>query len=281
LFSRLNVVLLGALGLTTLLPFLFMIAQSFSSHRAIMSGEVYLWPVDFTLAAYKEVFRDQAFVRAFLVSVARTVAGSVLSVAVTCLFAYPLAKPFIRGRRFMLFLVTFTLIFGGGMIPTYLIVRELGLLNTFWAYLLPGAVSAFNVIIMKNFFQSVPVEIEESAIIDGCSNAGTLFRIVVPLSMPAVATIGLFHAVGHWNSFFDAVLYVNDRSLYPLQVYLRELIQFDESNIQLKDNLGQQLLASESLKAATLVATILPILIVYPFLQKYFVKGMMLGSVKG
>lgn len=280
-FSTINIILLGGFALLCLFPFVHVIAQSLSSHRAITSGEVMLFPVEITFHAYKEVLMDSHFIRSFVISVARTVFGTVFSVFFTCLMAYPLSKAYIKGRGVLLFLIVFTMLFSGGMIPTYLVVRETGLLNTFWAYIIPGTISAFNLIIVKNFFQSIPAELEESARIDGGSNTGILFKIVIPLSMPVIATISLFHAVGHWNAFFDAVIYITDSSLYPLQIYLRELIQFDQSNIELLDSLEQQLLANESLKAAALISSTVPILVVYPFLQKYFVKGVMLGSVKG
>ncbi|WP_413377416.1 carbohydrate ABC transporter permease [Alkalihalobacillus sp. 1P02AB] len=280
-FSIFNVIFLGAFALLCLFPFMHVIAQSLSSHRAIVSGEVIFFPIEITFHAYKEVFMDAHFINSFIVSVARTVVGTFFNVFFTCLMAYPLSKTYIKGRGLILFLIVFTMLFNGGMIPTYLVVRETGLLNSFWVYIIPSLISAFNLIIVKNFFQSVPAELEESAKIDGASNIRILFRIVIPLSMPVIATIGLFHAVFHWNSFFDAVIYISDRNLYPLQVYLRELIQFDQSDISLRDNFEQQLLATESLKAAALIASTVPILIVYPFLQKYFVKGVMLGSVKG
>ncbi|GBF74123.1 ABC transporter permease [Paenibacillus sp. 598K] len=283
--SFINYALLGALGLLALLPFVHVLAQSLSSHDAITTGRVTLLPVDFTLESYRRVLSEQAFLNAFQISVLRTVAGTLVNVALTCLLAYPLSKTYIKGRSTIMFLIVFTMMFGGGMIPTFLVVKATGLLNTFWAFIIPGAISAFNVIIMKNFFQSVPVELEESAKIDGGSNLGILFRIVIPLSMPAIATITLFHAVGHWNSFFDTVLYITDRKMYPLQVYLRELIMFNQSNIDNNSgysaNMDSALLALESIKAAALIASTVPILIVYPFLQKYFVKGIMLGSVKG
>ena len=280
-FSVLNYLFLGGFALLCLFPFIHVIAQSLSSQRAIVSGEVLFLPIETTFLAYKEVFMDQDFIRAFIVSVLRTVVGTFASVFFTILLAYPLSKTYIKGRGVILFLIVFTMIFNGGMIPTFLVVRETGLLNTFWAYIIPGLISAFNVIIVKNFFQSIPQELEESAKMDGCSNLGILFKIVIPLSMPVIATISLFVAVFHWNSFFDAVLYITDSSLYPLQVYLRELIQFNTSGIDLKDNLEQALIANESIKAAALIASTLPILIVYPFLQKYFVTGVMIGSVKG
>ncbi|WP_409340267.1 carbohydrate ABC transporter permease [Paenibacillus sp. MBLB4367] len=281
LFSLANSIMLSTFALLAVTPFVHVLALSFSSYRAIMTGEVVFWPVEWTLHAYREVLGDDAFVNATVVSVERTLLGTAVNVTLTCLLAYPLSKSYIYGRQTVLFMLAFTLIFGGGMIPTYLVVKETGLLNSFWAYIIPSALSAFNVIIMKNFFQSVPNELEESARIDGCGNLGILLRIVVPLSMPAIATIALFHGVGHWNAFFDAVLYVNDKKLYPLQVYLRNLIQLNDTQIHLTDGLERQMLAMESLKSAALICSTIPILLVYPFLQKYFVKGIMLGSVKG
>jgi putative aldouronate transport system permease protein len=283
--SVINYILLGLFALLALAPYIHVLAQSFSSHQAITSGRVRLWPVDFSLEAYVKVLSEKAFLNALQVSVMRTVAGTFVNITLTCMLAYPLSKTYIKGRSAIMFMVVFTMLFGGGMIPTFLVVKATGLLNSYWAYIIPGAISAFNVIIMKNFFQNVPAELEESAKIDGSSNLGTLLRIVVPLSMPAIATITLFHAVGHWNAFFDTVLYVTDRKLFPLQIYLRELIMFNQSNISNNNgysaNMDSALLALESLKAAALIASTVPILIIYPFLQKHFVKGIMLGSVKG
>lgn len=283
--SKLNYAALGLIALLALLPFLHVVAQSFSSHQAITSGKVHLWPVDFSWEAYGKVLSEHAFLSAFKVSLLRTVVGTCINIVITCMLAYPLSKKYIKGRSAIMFMIVFTMLFNGGMIPTFLVVKAVGLLDSFWVYIIPGAVSAFNVIIMKNFFQSVPVELEESAKIDGSTNVGTLVRIVVPLSMPVIATITLFHAVGHWNAFFDTVLYVTERNLFPLQVYLRELIMFNQSNISNNNgysaNLDSTLLALESLKAAALIASTVPILLIYPFLQKHFVKGIMLGSVKG
>jgi ABC-type sugar transport system, permease component len=283
--SVINYAFLGLFGLLALAPFVHLLAQSLSSHSAIVSGKVAFWPVDWTWEAYNRILREQEFLNAFGVSVLRTAAGTLVNVVLTCLFAYPLSKSHLKGRSAIMFLIVFTMMFGGGMIPTFLVVKATGLLNTFWVYIIPGAISAFNVIILKNFFQTVPVELEESAKMDGGSNFGILVRIIIPLSMPAIATIMLFHAVGHWNAFFDTVLYVTERKLFPLQVYLRELVMFNHSDINrnVSDslNMDSTLLALESLKAAALIASTVPILLVYPFLQKYFVKGLMLGSVKG
>lgn len=281
--SSVNSILLGLFAILAMLPFIHVVAQSMSSHHAIASGLVTLWPVEFSLEAYRKVLNEDAFWRAFQISVLRTVVGTGVSILLICLLAYPLSKPYMKGRSAILFLIVFTMLFQGGMIPKYLVVKATGLLDTFWAYIIPNAIGAFSVIILKNFFQSVPVELEESARIDGATNVGILFRIMIPLSMPAIATLCLWSAVGNWNAFFDAVLYVTTRSLHPLQVYLRELIMFNQSNINNNgpSSLDSSMLALESLKAAALMSSTLPILILYPFLQKHFVKGIMIGSVKG
>lgn len=280
-FNVFNGLLLILISLLALAPFIHVVAQSFSSHRAIVSGEVGLWPIEWNTMAYNEVFKDKAFWQSFRISVLRTIIGTSVNVILASMLAYPLSRQYLKGRSVIMFLIVFTMMFNGGIIPTYLVVRELHLLNTFAAYIIPMAVGSFAVIVLRNFFQEVPKELEESALIDGASNVGIMFRIFMPLSMPALATMALFSAVGHWNAFFDAVLYVQNRDLFPLQVFLRELIQFNSTNADLMDNLERQLIANESLKAATLISATVPILVVYPALQKYFIKGMLIGSVKG
>ncbi|OAS14401.1 carbohydrate ABC transporter permease [Paenibacillus oryzisoli] len=279
-FSALNHTVLVVFSLLALAPFLHIVAQSFSNQQAVISGIVGFWPIGWNIDAYKNVLKDTAFINAFSVSVNRTVIGTLLSVGLTSLLAYPLSKSYILGRQWIQFMIVFTMLFSGGLIPTYLVVKEAGLIDTFWALIIPGAISAFNVIIMRSFFQSVPIELEESARMDGCSNIGILFRIVLPLSMPVIATIALFHGVAHWNSFFDAVLYLNKRDLHPLQMYLRDLILSNETNLETRA-MEKNSAAIESLKAAALIVSTLPIVMVYPFLQRYFVKGVLIGSVKG
>jgi putative aldouronate transport system permease protein len=280
-FAVFNYTLLSLFGFVTFAPFLNVVAQSFSDNLAIVAGEVGLWPSGFHWDAYIKILNQAEFIQAFNVTVGRTVVGSLFSVLLTALLAYPLSKAYIRGRSGVLFYVFFTMLFSGGMIPNFLVVKSLGLFNSFWVYILPGAISAFHVIILKNFFQSVPVEVEESAVMDGCSNLGILFRIVVPLSMPAIATIALFNAVHHWNSFFDAVLYVNNDRLYPLQIFLRNLIAANQTQTDgLQGTNVDEIINPESLKAAALITSMLPIIIAYPLLQKYFVKGITLGSIK-
>lgn len=280
-FYRINAALLVFIAAICVFPFLNTFAQSFSSHRAIITGSVGLWPVEFNVRAYQKVFEDHTFYAALYISVLRTAVGATLGVLVSALLAYPLARPQIKGRQTILFLILFTMLFSGGMIPTYLIVKSLGLLNSFWAMIIPGLTGAFHILVMKSFFQGIPAELEDSARVDGCSPFGIFFRIILPLSLPMLAAIFLFKAVGHWNAFFDAILYITDRSMYPLQVYLRDLIMLDQMTKDFMVEDIEKTVPPESLKAATLMTSMLPIMLVYPFLQKYFVKGMMLGSVKG
>jgi putative aldouronate transport system permease protein len=210
--------------------------------------------------------------------------GTLINIVMTCLMAYPLARKDLDYRMPIQLMVIFTMLFSGGMIPTFLVVKQLGLIDSYWSLLLPGAISAFNLIIMRNFFQQLPDGLEESAKIDGCSDPGILFRIVIPLSLPAIATFSLFYAVGHWNTFFNAVLYINDSTKWPIQVLLRQIVIMSEGG-----GLGDStaLDASfvkppeQSVKMAVIVISTLPILMVYPFLQKHFAKGVLLGSVKG
>ncbi|WP_168120036.1 carbohydrate ABC transporter permease [Paenibacillus sp. HB172176] len=282
LFVGFNYAALTLLGLLCIAPFINIFAQSLSGHYAIVSGQVGMLPVDPTLQAYDKVFQDKTFLMSMGISIMRTGVGVALSVLLTVLMAYPLSKPYIKGRSVIMFLLVFSMLFGSGMIPNYLLNKSLGLLDTFWVMVIPTLIAGFHVIIVRSFFQNVPGELEESARIDGCGNLGILFRIVFPLSMPVIATIALFKAVVHWNAFFDAVLYINNQDLMPLQVYLRNLIMMNASMINTGDiRMDEELIANESLKAAALFTSMIPILIVYPFLQKYFVKGMLIGSVKG
>lgn len=281
-FHKINYTALTLLGLLCIAPFINIFAQSLSGHYAIISGQVGLLPVGTNVKAYTKVFQDQAFLLSMGISILRTGVGVALSVLLTVLMAYPLSKPYIKGRSVIMFLLVFSMLFGSGMIPNYLLNKSLGLLNTFWVMVIPTLIAGFHVIIVRSFFQNVPGELEESGRMDGCGNLGILFRIVLPLSMPVIATIALFKAVVHWNAFFDAVLYINDQKLMPLQVYLRNLIMMNASMINTGDmRMDDDLVANESLKAAALFTSMIPILIVYPFLQKYFVKGMLVGSVKG
>lgn len=283
LFDGVNVLLLLLLSLSTLFPFLYILATSLSPVEQVLRGGFILWPERITWDAYKTILSNGNFVHSVYVTAFVTVVGTLVNLVLTAFMAYPLSKKRLRGRRFVLFLVVFSMLFNGGMIPTYIVVKSVGLLNTLWALILPGAISAFNLIILKNFFQSIPEELEEAARIDGCRNFGVLFKIVIPLSMPALATFTLFYAVGNWNQFFNAVLYITKPELWTVQVFLRQMI-FQGST---QDMLGQagmvtdvQIIPTTIQMAAIIIATV-PILFVYPFLQKHFAKGVLLGSVKG
>ncbi|MDF2962213.1 MAG: transporter permease [Paenibacillus sp.] len=282
IFDTANVSLLIFFSLITLFPFVYILATSLAPLSQVLRGGLILWPERLTWDAYNTILSNRHFVGSLWITVVITVTGTFVNLLFTAFMAYPLAKKRLKGRSTILFLVLFTMLFSGGIIPSYMIVKSLGLLNSVWSLILPGAISAFNLIIMKNFFQSIPEELEESARIDGCKNLGVLFRIVLPLSMPALATFTLFYAVGHWNSFFGAVMYITKSNLWPIQVVLRQMIiqgstqEFQEALTSAE----KQVLPGTIKMAAIMVATI-PILFVYPFLQKHFAKGVLLGSVKG
>ncbi|WP_409347154.1 carbohydrate ABC transporter permease [Paenibacillus sp. MBLB4367] len=282
LFDIANVCILVLCSLVMLFPFVYVLATSLSPMEQVLRGGLILWPEKLSWDAYDTIFSNRHFVRSLWMSIVITVMGTFVNLVLTSLMAYPLAKKRLRGRNTILFLVVVTMLFSGGLIPTYLVVKNMHLLNTIWSVILPGAISAFNLIIMKNFFNSIPEELEEAARIDGCRNFGVLFRIVLPLSMPALATFTLFYAVGHWNGFFSAVMYINKTELWPIQVLLRQMIiegsveQFQNASLEASAQVVPQTIKM----AATIVATV-PILLIYPFLQKHFAKGVLLGSVKG
>ncbi|MFD0870907.1 Inner membrane ABC transporter permease protein ycjP [Chlamydia abortus] len=278
--SLLNYSLLALFGAVTLFPFLHVLAQSLSSQTAVVSNRVTIFPVDFQIEAYKLLLQDSAFYKAFGISIIRVVAGVTINMVVTSLMAYPLSRKDLKGRGLVMNLVIFTMLFNGGLIPSFLLLKELHLLDTLWALLLPSTVSAFNLILLKNFFQSVPLSLEESAKMDGAGHGTILWKIYIPLSLPAVATLTLFYSVMHWNSYFDAVMYISNVNLNPLQVYLRNMIVLNDSNIEMTNNTGLFLVSPETLKAATIMASVIPMILMYPFIQKYFAKGVMLGSLK-
>ena len=272
------------LGFATLFPFLNIIAKSFSSEAAVISGMVTIFPVDFQVGTYKYVISDKMFQTAFRNSVLITIMGTFLGLLMTTLVAYPLSKPRLRFRRFFILMFLFTWLFSGGLIPTYLLMRELGLINTMLVLFLPSAVNVYNMLIIKSYFEGIPDEIEESAKMDGAGNIRILFQIFLPVSLPVLATIALFFAVGFWNDFFAAMIYVNSPGLKPLQLYLKELLASANDVFLRMDmiDVNKAMNASpEAIQAASIMVATVPILCVYPFLQKYFVKGVMLGSVKG
>lgn len=277
--------LLALSALTCLLPLLNTIAISFSDKAAAMSGKVFLWPINPTLASYRAILEDQQFFRSFWNSIVRVVVGGAINVVLTILMAYPLSKSpkYFPQKNIYMWFVVFCMLFNGGLIPTYLLIDKLHMLDTIWALVLPGAVPVFNVIILMNFFKGIPDELDEAARIDGANPWTIMIRIFVPLAIPSIATITLFSIVGHWNAFFDGMIYMNTRAKVPLQTYLQSLV------VEIRDTTGMtpdeikrmNEMSSRTFNAAKVFVAMVPVLVVYPFLQKYFVSGLVMGSVKG
>lgn len=278
-FEAVNYVLLSFIIVICLLPILNIVAKSFSSEAYVLSGDIFLIPKGFNVVAYEIVLGSRRFWTSFGNTIFITIFGTIINTLLTIFAGYALSRKRLKGQRMFLFLFIFAMLFNGGIIPTYLVVKSFGLLNTLWALIVPGLVAPFNMIIMRLYFYNVPDSLEESAKIDGASNFRILFSIMIPLSMPAIATISLFYAVEYWNNYFEALIYINDFHLFPLQVYLREVIM-NASGADLNNFDLMMQTAQESVRGATVVAATLPILLVYPFLQKHFVKGVMLGAVK-
>lgn len=280
LFLAFNYTFLTLLGLFMFLPFLNVIAQSLSSAGAIDRGEVMFWPVEFTTRYYEYVFDDVSIWRAFSVTVYITVLGTIINLIMTASLAYPLSRQEYVGRTYILIFVLMTMIFSAPLIPQFILMREVGLVNTLWVLMIPTAISAFNLFVLRSFFTQIPTELVDSSRIDGCSELRILWSIILPLSKPALATVGIFYSVTNWNKYMDALYYINDVKKYPLQVKLRQLLITDD--LTDTGNLAFEA-ASQSVQgvqmAVILVATI-PIIMVYPFLQRYFIKGMMIGSIK-
>ncbi|MGG1555855.1 carbohydrate ABC transporter permease [Paenibacillus ferrarius] len=276
------IVFITGVAITCLVPFLYMIALSLSSNNAITSQKVTLWPVEFTLETYKTILSDIEMIYTLGYTIMLTIIYTLVCMFLTICAAYPLTKKRLKGRNFLLTVLVITMYFSGGLIPSYLLVKNLDMINTVWSLILPGAMSVFNVIILKTFFSSLPESLEESASIDGCSDLGILVRIVLPLSLPSIATLSLFYAVDRWNGFQDALFYITNKNLYPMQLKLYQIIT---ANQQLDTQQGEgsvgAFIVPESLKAASVMFATVPILVVYPKLQKYFVDGVMTGAIKG
>ncbi|OXM85411.1 carbohydrate ABC transporter permease [Paenibacillus rigui] len=282
IFNSVNYIILALFTLTVLYPLVYVVSSSFSSAEAILSGRVWLWPVQFTLDGYQAVMDNNAVWRGAGNSVYYTVVGTFFNVVFTLMAAYPLSRKDFYIRHVLMFLYVFTMMFGGGLIPHYLVVKDLGLLDTRWALIIPGALTVMNVIIARTYFQStIPDELFEAAQLDGCTDFQFLSKIVVPLSGPIIAVLCLFYAIGHWNSYFGALLYLSQEKLYPLQLVLREiLVQNKSDGIDLTSDLQAEG-KRELLKYALIVVSSFPVMIIYPFVQKHFVKGIMIGSLKG
>ncbi|MCJ7840846.1 carbohydrate ABC transporter permease [Lederbergia sp. NSJ-179] len=281
IFDVFNLILLGILGLATVVPFLYIIGGSFATESELATRPFFIIPENFTTAAYQYIFSTDSVIRSLGVSVFVTVVGTLISLILTLTFAYPLSRKEMMGRNVILNLILFSMLFSGGMIPTYLLVKGLGLLDSLWALILPLAINPFYVIIVKTFFQELPKELEDASKMDGCSEIQTFWRVMLPLSKPVIATFTLFYAVFYWNDFFQALLYLTDTTKWPIQLLLQQLVMV--ANVGLGD-LNEATLyepPEESVKLAVIVIATIPILLFYPFLQKHFAKGVMLGSVKG
>jgi putative aldouronate transport system permease protein len=276
--------MLFIISLSMFFPFIYILLISFTDPSAYQVGDLTFWPEVWSVKAYEFIFMGGGFAIALRNTLFITLVGTPLHVAFNAGLAYMLSKKALPGRGILLKVVVFTMLFGAGMIPSYLNMRNLGLLNTYWASILPGTCGAWTVMVMKSFFQSLPIELEEAAIIDGCNDISIFGRIILPLSKAMLATFTLFAAVSYWNTFFSAVMYVSDANMWPLQVFLRNLVQGNSQAVaELMDtSLNTHLqVPEEILKMATIVVVVLPIMLVYPFLQKHFAKGVLVGSVKG
>lgn len=276
-FQVCNVIILLMISFAMLYPVVYVTAASFSEETSILRGDVFLLPVKPHVKAYQKVFQYPLLWQSYGNTLLYTFVGTAINLLLTVFGAWALSQRKMVGRRFFTLMCTFTMFFSGGMIPTFLVIKELKLLNTIWAIVLPGAVSTYNMILMRTFFLQIPQSLVEAAELDGCRDFGVLFRIVLPLSLASLMTIGMFYAVAHWNSYFTAVLYLSKPELYPLQIILRQVVLMNEI---VENASSTEMNMAEGIKYATIVVAMLPMLCIYPFVQRYFVKGVMVGSVK-
>ena len=270
--------------LVVLYPLIYIVSASFSSPQAVNNGQVFLWPVDFTLDGYEAVFKNKYIGLGYANTIFYTVAGTMINIVMTTFAAYALARKTLPLRKPLMLMFTFTMMFSGGMIPNYILMMKLRLLDTRWAMLIPGALSVYNMIIARSFIEGIPTEMQEAAQVDGCNDYVYFFRIVLPLSSTMLAVIALFYAVAHWNSYFNAYLYLTKRNLYPMQIILREILianTFSADMIADPETMMARSGMAELLKYALIIVSSLPILVFYPFIQKYFAKGVMIGAIKG
>jgi putative aldouronate transport system permease protein len=266
---------------TTLYPFIYVISMSVSNPVYVIQQSVWLFPKGFSMGAYKLIFENKEIWQSYYNTIWYTVIGTAINLAVTIFAAYPLSRRTFFARNYIMFFIVFTMFFSGGIIPSFMLVKYLGLYDTKWAIILPAAISTWNLIIARSFFQSIPDSLQESARIDGCNDLGILFRIVLPLSMPIIAVIGLFSAVGFWNSYFSAMIYLPSPKNHPLQIYLMKIVVQNSQQFVGASQGYERVLYTAQLKYGIIVVAVLPIICVYPFLQRYFVKGVMIGAVKG
>lgn len=285
IFNIINYSILILVTIVVMYPLVFVLSASFSDPQAVLRGEMLLWPKGVNLNSYVKIFQNKDIINGFTNTLIYTSLGTFINLVMTILAAYPLSRKDFVGRNAIMALLVFTMFFSGGLIPTYLLIKNLGMLNTLWVMIIPNAVSIWNIIIMRTFFQqSIPGELQEAATIDGCSNIKILTRMILPLSMPIIAVTILFYAVGHWNAFFNALLYLSDKEKFPLQLILREILIQGQTNDMVKmstESAIKQQREVEGIKYAVLVVANIPVLVLYPFLQRYFVKGVMIGAIKG
>ncbi|WP_409344548.1 carbohydrate ABC transporter permease [Paenibacillus sp. MBLB4367] len=279
LFDFFLTVVLSLVAIVTVYPVVYIVAVSFSETSYIVQNKVFLWPRGFNFDAYKEILESPRIPRAYLNTILYTAVGTFINLLMTAIAAYPLSRHGFVGKKFFMVAIVLTMFLNGGIIPTFLIVQKLNLIDSIWAIVLPNAIWTVELLIIKSFYEAMSPSLRESAVMDGASEYRVLFSIVIPLSKPALASIGLFYFMGHWNSFFIPMIYLNDAKLYPLQVVLRDMLFFD-TNKQ-SGLIEQALLAPQALKNATIFISMVPVLLIYPFAQKYFAKGIMLGSEKG
>ena len=278
------IIIMSIIGVIMLYPLLIVVSTSFSSASAVISGKVWLFPVDFSLEGYKAVFRTNDVLIGYRNSLFYMVVGTIINLFMTLITAYPLSRDDLVGQGVIMKLFTFTMIFGGGMIPNYLLMKDLGFLNTVWAMLIPGAISVYNMIITRTFIRSnIPKEMLEAAQIDGCSDIQYFIKMVLPLSGAVIAVITLYYAIGHWNAYFSAFMYLNEKELYPLQIFLKNILVSNqvEADMIVDEQVQSVEGIAEVLKYSLIVVAVVPVMIIYPFVQKHFVKGVMIGAVKG
>lgn len=278
LFDGLNIAFLAAVALLTLYPFWDSFIVSITPLNESIATGIHLYPKTITLEAYGYLLKLEQLWTSYKISILVTVLGTLISMAATTLAAYALSKKDLPGGRWLMFAIVFTMMFSGGIIPNYLVVKQLGMINSVWAMMIPAAIQTYNLIIMRSFFASIPESLEESAKIDGSNDFGILLRIVIPLSMPAIATVSLFYAVSKWNEFFTAVMYITDKQIWPLQLFLRSMLIDNEAAFQSGGD--SPFLLGQSIKMATIMISTIPVMIIYPFFQRYFVQGVTLGAVK-
>ena len=280
IFPIINGTILILIALICFLPFVNVIASSFASTQEVVARKFILFPRTFSLDAYRYILSTPTLFKSLAVSIGVTGIGTLVSMVLTALMAYGLSRKYLVGRNTINFIVVFSMLFSGGMIPTFLVVKSVGLIDSYWSLILPVAINAFNLIIMRNFFQALPDSLEESAKMDGCTDLGVFVKIMLPLALPSIATISLFYAVTYWNTYMTAILYINDSIKWPIQVLLRQIV-IVSSGMQAEESSVDVVPPAQTIKMAVIVIATVPMLIAYPFVQKYFVKGALVGSVKG